>query len=111
MCVVSMVGDHYNDKWRLPDYWREHYPSLPGPTISPKQPEQQIPLDFDKVSRVEFEALKREVQEMKALLERAVEYDKRNNEPHCEVEDKVALLKKVAEMVGVDLKDVFSNEV
>lgn len=107
MCVVSMVGDHYNDKYKLPDYWRDHFPSIPSPTT---QPQQQIPLDFDKVSRQEFEALKKEVEEMKKLLERAAEYDRRNNEPHCEMEDKVALLKRVAEMVGVDLKDVFEEK-
>ena len=47
---------------------------------------------------------------MKKLLIRAAEYDKRNNEPNCEMEDKVALLKKVAEMVGVDLKEVFGEK-
>ncbi|RWO20641.1 hypothetical protein [Mesorhizobium sp.] len=34
--------------------------------------------------------------------------DERNNEPHCEIEDKVALLKRVAEAVGVDLAEAFN---
>ena len=47
---------------------------------------------------------------MKALLIRAKKYDEDNNEPHCEMEDKVELLKKVAKYVGVDLKEVFGDE-
>lgn len=100
MCVVSMIGDFYSDKWKQP----KSFP--PDPT------EQINILDLMKfpnstISREEFESLKREVLEMKELLKRAVEYDKRNNEPHCEMEEKVALLKKVAEYVGVTLEDVF----
>jgi hypothetical protein len=40
------------------------------------------------------------------LLERALKYDQDNNEPHCETESKVALLRKVAEAFGVDLNDI-----
>lgn len=58
----------------------------------------------------EFADLRKEVEDMKKLLERAAEYDRQNNEPACEVEEKVALLKRVAELVGVDLKDVFKNK-
>lgn len=89
MCVVSMVGDHYTDKWV--DHRTVVIPSMWQPNVS----------------REEFEALKRDVDEMKALLKRAKEYDLRNGEPDCEMDDKIALLKKVAEMVGVSLDDVF----
>lgn len=103
MCVVSMVGDHFNDKWKDPSY--------------PLYPQIQKTITTDSinlneylrgsVTRTEFDALKKEVEEMKKLLERALEYDKKNNEPHCEMEDKVALLKKVAEAVGVNLDEIF----
>jgi hypothetical protein len=53
--------------------------------------------------------LKKEVEEMKELLKRAVEYDERNNEPHCEIEEKVEVLKKVAELLGVDLDSIFKK--
>lgn len=46
---------------------------------------------------------------MKELLKKAIEYDKKNNEPHCEVEEKIATLKKIAEMVGVSLEDIFKE--
>ena len=95
MCVVSMVGDHYNDKWKDKQFPKEW-----------QWPNMYPPLN-NSVSKEEFETLRKEVLEMKALLLRAIEYDKRNNEPACEMEEKVALLKKVAELVGISLEDVF----
>lgn len=99
MCVVSMIGDHYHDKWK------EYVPQ--PPIITPNIIEQQIvfkPL----VTQEEFLKLKEEVLEMKELLKKAIAYDERNNEPHCEIEEKIATLKKIAEMVGVSLDDVFN---
>lgn len=98
MCVVSMIGDHYSDKWK--DKWNN--------PLNPFMPTPLKPFT-GFVSKEEFDALKKEVQEMKELLERAVEYDKRTNQPHCEMEEKVALLKKVAEAVGVDLSEIFGK--
>jgi len=108
MCVVSMVGDHYNDKWKD---WQPQ--SWPYPTTRPIQPVISPNTNItwpQGVSQVEFDKLKSEVLEMKKLLERALEYDKKNNEPHCEMEDKVKLLKQVAALVGVSLEDIFKNE-
>lgn len=92
MCVVSMVGDHYRDTW-IPIH-----PTLPTWPSNPV-----YPCDTPEVSRAEFEELKRQVAEMVALLKRAKKYDADNHEPDCEVEDKMALLRKVATLVGVDL--------
>lgn len=92
MCVVSMVGDHYKD------YWVPTYPNIPSWPANPVYPK-----DTPEVSRTEFEDLKRQVSEMVALLKRAKKYDADNNEPDCEIEDKMALLRKVAKLVGVDL--------
>lgn len=90
MCVVSMISDHYLDKWNLP----KSFP--PNTTYT-----------YPAVTRSEFEELKKEVLEMKILLQKAIEYDIKNDEPDCHIDDKVAILKKVAEMVGVSLEDVF----
>lgn len=95
MCVISMIGDHYNDKW-------DPFKKINPYTIPTSDLER-----FLAPNRQEFEALKKEVEEMKKLLERALKYDIENNQPECEIEDKVALLKKVAELVGVSLEDVF----
>lgn len=87
MCVVSMVMDHYGAKWdqQWPQGW---------PQITPA------------VSREEFEELKRDIQELKALMKRAKAYDEANGEPDCEMREKVELVRRIAELVGVDLDDV-----
>lgn len=84
MCTVSMIGDHFNEKWK-------------GPYDDGA---------FNNVTRLEFELLRRDVLEMKELLKKALEYDKKNNEPDCQIEEKMEFLKKMAELFNVDLKDV-----
>lgn len=97
MCVVSMVGDFYTEKWK--------------PYTQPIQlPQQQTWIFTPPVSREEFDRLLKEVEDMKALLIRAKKYDEDNNESECEMEDKVKLLKLIAKEMGVDLSEVFGNE-
>jgi hypothetical protein len=71
-------------------WWGQVYPNGAAPT------------------RAEFDELKREIQELKKLLKAAKMYDTVTGQPDCELEDKVALVKKLAELVGVDLEDVFA---
>lgn len=101
MCAVSMVGDFYRDKW-LP------YTAVPMPTVPWSLSTTSVtwPPIPHHITREEFDALRREVLDMKELLRRAKEYDARNDQVDCEVEEKLAVLRKVAELVGVDLKDV-----
>lgn len=96
MCVVSMVGDHFNERWN---------PSRPY-TATPTQT-WITSGGMTQLERAEFDALKKEVADMKDLLKRAKLYDEQNGEPSCEMESKVELLKKVAALVGVSLDDVF----
>lgn len=101
MCTVSMVGDHFTDKWTMPQ---------PGIGVWPStQPPLNVTI-HNPVTREEFDALKRDVEEMKALLKRAKEYDERNGEAECELEERMAVLRKVAKMVGVSLDDVIGPE-
>ena len=103
MCVVSMVGDTFNDRWK------DQFPQFIPGDINP-HPDTRRAFTYEpSITRAEFEALRREVELMKALLTRAKLYDEKNNEPDCEVEEKVALLKRVAEMVGVSLDDVLGK--
>ena len=101
MCVVSMVGDHYKEKWQDQE-WYKHV-TQPIPSIWPTFP------TVSPVSREEFEELKRDVQEALILLRRAKKYDEDNNEPECEIEEKMEVLRKVAELVGVDLSEVLGK--
>ena len=126
-----MVGDHYNEKWpwQVPDgppYDQPNLPGLPGiPRIDPTpwidrpgsprrlppirpvkpNPEPSYP-QAPPVTREEFDKLREDVQEMIDLLKRAKEYDKQNNEPDCELEEKMAKLRKIAELVGINLDEV-----
>jgi hypothetical protein len=116
-----MVGDHYHEKWTQPPYndWfeqlrkQQQQPQI-QPQIQPiSAPSITIPSASSNQSlwgtfptKAEFDQLKKEVEEMKALLQKAIEYDKKNNEPDCQVEEKLATLKKVAELLGVSLDDI-----
>jgi hypothetical protein len=113
MCVVSMIGDHYHDKWKDFDWeqWRQNPPwIIPGtsPYTNPINPiPQQFPFEEKPtVSRWEYEQLRKEVEEMKQLLIKALDYDKKNNEPDCQIDDKLATLRKIAELVGINLDDI-----
>jgi hypothetical protein len=97
MCTVSMVGDHYGDLWKK---WRDEPIYVPAPAIT--MPHQVI-VTPPEITRAEFDELKRQVSEMVALLKRAKAYDEANNEPDCELEDKMSFLREVARRVGVDL--------
>lgn len=97
MCVYSMIGDHYNDKWR------EQYPWVPQ-TIPAS--DSNINIYPAAITRAEFDELKRDVLEMKELLKRAKIYDEEHGEPDCQKDEKIALLRKIAELVGIDMEDV-----
>ena len=92
MCVVSSVGDRYTSDF--PQLW-------------PQQPWKQ---SQPEISRSEFEELKRQVEEMRRELIDAKRQDEAEGNPDCEMEDKVALLKEIAKVVGVDLSEVWPEE-
>jgi hypothetical protein len=91
MCTVSYIGDDFSR--RVP----QQYPWV-------VMPPSNAP------TREEFEALKRDMEELKLLLKAAKRYDEQTGQSDCEQEDKVALLRRLAEIVGVDLSEVFPKE-
>jgi|HubBroStandDraft_2_1064218.scaffolds.fasta_scaffold157973_4 hypothetical protein len=93
MCAVSNVGDY----WRTNDYPKWQYLPDIGPYGG------TIPQDHS----AEIAALRKEMEELKKLLKAAKEYDKAVGEPDCEMDEKVALIKKMAKLVGVDMSEVF----
>ena len=60
-------------------------------------------------SKEEFDALKKEVEELKQLLKAAKKFDEETGQPDCHMDDKVDFIKKLAEYVGVDLEDIFKK--
>ena len=87
MCVVSMIMDHYGDEWRR----RLPYVQQPNVTITTWPPVVTNPVTQE------------EVDEFRRLLDRAREYDKRNNEPDCEMESKKQILLDLAKQLGVEV--------
>lgn len=109
MCTVSMIGDHYGDKW-FPQ------PQNPDRGFQPFDPAKRAGredivkiLTGNPVTREEFDKLKAEVAEMTQLLKRALEYDRKNNEPDCQMEEKMVLLRKVCDAVGINLDEILNK--
>lgn len=86
MCVVSMVMDHYHDKW-----------TAPQPVWWPNTAQTGI------VTIVRPAPTPAEVEEFRVLLERAREYDRKHNQPDCELEEKRQKVKKLAEELGIEI--------
>jgi hypothetical protein len=97
MCVVSMVMDHYWDKWREYQPWTA--PVTPYGPYVPDGPRKHFPASAPALSPI----TPAEIAELRKLLERAREYDRKNNEPNCELEEKRERLKKLAEKLGVKI--------
>lgn len=110
MCAVSYMGDYWKDQfpkkhpWVNPGYPMQ--PAAPMPGIDAPIPTITLP-PVETVKKEDFEALRKEVMELKELLKAAIKYDKETGEPDCHMDEKIELIKQVAKYVGVDLKDVF----
>lgn len=107
MCTVSYIGDYWGKRVSNNYPWVEPY-VVPYPYPADKN--IMINSAGLGVSVEEFNQLKKEVEELKKLLQAAIKFDKETNQPHCEQEEKIAMIKKIAELVGVDLNDVFGKE-
>lgn len=93
MCMVSNIGDIYGKKW--------------GPPFEPPLNPFVFPAVAPEITKAEFDALKREVLELKKLLRAAKKFDQATGQPDCEMGEKIAIIRKVAEAVGVNLDDLF----
>lgn len=107
MCYVSMVVD----AWTRAAPGR--YPGVvpdPTPTAVPPFPPLPAPptTPVADVTR-ELERLRAEVEELRLLLAAAKRYDDATGQPDCEQEEKLTLLRRVAELVGVDLEAVLGG--
>jgi len=103
MCIVSSVGDEYQRTWPY------RHPEVPWTTDPNKTYHLTYP-DVDKVSKKEFDELKKEVEALKELLKAAKIYDEATGQPDCEVDEKVDFIKKLGELLGVDMSEVFGNK-
>lgn len=98
MCAVSAVGDNWRDQFPQRPYYDGIMPWI---NQSPPPPNTTI-------SREEFDALKRDIEELKSLLVAAKKFDEATGQKDCEMAEKIDLIRKLAKLVNVDLGDVFS---
>lgn len=82
MCAVSMIIDHHFEKW---------------------QQHSQLQPNMLPYNNLPYLPTQEEIDEFHKLLDRAREYDKKHNQPDCELEEKKQKLKKLAEELGVDI--------
>lgn len=105
MCVMSSVSAYYETA-----VW----PNTIKPWVDPGKgnwkPDSGINgvyTPLDGVSKKEFdefkETVRKDLEAIKDLIKAAKAYDEKTNQPDCTDEDKVKLIKKLAELVGVDL--------
>lgn len=105
MCVVSMVTDHYGNNWMKPILPSQ--PSLSVYGYVNQYQHDMLKHELEKV-KVDYDALKKEVENMRDLLVKAKLYDEQNNEPDCAKDEKIEVVKAVAKALGVDLpEDLF----
>jgi len=95
MCIVSMAMDNFHDRHKdlFPTEPLKHTPGE-GPVIIPQ------------ITREEFDALKKEVEALKNLIPHLKQFDEETGQPDCEMAEKIALLKSVADALGVDMEGV-----
>ena len=99
MCVVSFIGDaykkHFDDNLWQP--WRvAPYGDMPDNKTEPAP----------AVSKKDFDELKAKVEEMLEMLKAARAYDIATGQKDCQMEDKMEMLRRVCEVVGLDLTNI-----
>lgn len=120
MCTMSMVMDHYADKWTQPPYTYPGivttYPSYPGGSSvggigGTSSPNQTPPIAWSKLLQPQLPTVPKpkpitseEIEEFRTLLERAREYDRKNNEPDCELQEKKQKILDLAAEHGLKIE-------
>ena len=59
--------------------------------------------------KTDLDALRRDFEQLVTRLKLAKALDVATGQPDCEMEEKVALIKRISELVGVSLEDVFDE--
>lgn len=90
MCVVSFIGDS----------WRQNPPPVTTPWIG---------MPLSDPTQDQIDALKAEMESLKKLLKAAKIYDEETGQADCAMDEKVELIQRLADIVGVDMEDVFPS--
>lgn len=84
VCVVSNILDQ-----QIPTFppWTREPEIYPLPTSNEK----------------EFEELRKRIEELEKLIEAGKKYDEATGQPDCELDEKIELLRKIADQLGVEI--------
>lgn len=94
MCVVSNIGGYIQREWGEP--WTVPYrpPKIrPYPDVKP-----YVPPPYNGPTKEQFE-------ELLELIRAGKRFDEKTGQPDCEIEEKKAYLRKLAEWVGVEIPE------
>ena len=99
MCSYSMIADHFHDKWTQPPY------VVPPPRPMDPQPVPNVmPYPIYVPQPLPRPITQDEVDELRELLRKAKEYDKKTNQEDCELEEKKEKLRKLAREYGLEIE-------
>jgi hypothetical protein len=114
MCVVSYIGDYGRQQW--PGPWDipktippAPWPTIPPPTVPPTPwlPLPELPGQTKPVEVKPYNGpTKEQFEEFLELLRQGARFDRLAKQPHCEQDEKIAWIKRLAEYIGVDPKKV-----
>jgi electron transfer flavoprotein alpha subunit len=109
MCIASAISDDYSKGW---PWTQPHLPHWPQPGANPPiNPFESLNPPLPAISPEEFQSLKKQVEELRELLEKAKQYDAVHDEPDCESEDKIARAKELGKTFDVDIEGVLTKPV
>ena len=91
MCVVSMVIDHYDDRFKR---WFEPFPTIQPDTI-PIQPIKREPVSLP-LKLEGLDELRQLIAEFKEAIAAAKKVDALTKQPDCEDPEKAKLIERVA---------------
>lgn len=111
MCTVSMIAQDWHQRH---PYWVPN-PILPNEVrpdpfdFKPQNPPDLSQLFVQPITRAEFDELKKELAAIKDLLKAAKKYDEDTGQKDCEDPEKVALFRRLAQIAGISMDDVFPS--
>lgn len=102
MCIVSNIGDG----------WGKSFPDTYPQTFTTIMQGEVSRFEFDALRaqnaalRAEVDKLKNDFANLVKLLKLGKALDEATGQPDCEMDEKIELIRRIADAVGVDLEDV-----
>lgn len=104
-----MIGDEWTRQ--LPQ--KPYYPQMPNSGDFPEIQKNSISqnnlnylLEELKHSKEKTKALKKDLKSLRKLLKAAMKFDKETGQPDCHVDEKVGIIKKLADEMNVNMKGI-----